>query len=106
MCSMYWTIKDISLSCPRCGKKGVWNIQTHFLGEVGSCLNYYALGQKVSELRGVKRAMLDGINEDFIGGCPECGQTILFGAEIEDEYVKSVFPLADTKDAPSKETYT
>lgn len=72
---MYWNIKA-EVACPRCGKVEERELQTHWMGEIGSCLNHYRLGEKVEELKGVTAAVLDGTNDDFITNCREgCGES-------------------------------
>lgn len=109
MCSMYWTLLVNGLWCPTCGGRGrgrtrvvntladaapEWELQTHFMGEPGSCVNYYRLGQAVPELKGVT-VRLDGTNDDFVGSCPHCDAFLLFGAEILRSVVVAVWPLED-----------
>jgi len=48
------------------------------------------LGEKVYELRGIKEALLDGSNDDFIGSCHMCEAWIDFGAKIVNEAVVEV----------------
>jgi len=93
MCTMYWTIKDVRLKCPKCKKISMWELQTHFMGEAGSCLNYYKLGEKVWELKGIEFATLGGENDSFIGDCPHCNEYINFGAKIKDETIVKIFQL-------------
>lgn len=93
MCTMYWTIKEIELECPVCNKVGIWELQTHFMGDVGSCLNYYKLGEKVLELKGIKSATLDGRNDDFIGICSRCDKYINFGAKIKNETIEEILSI-------------
>lgn len=80
------------MKCPKCGKQGMWNLQTHFMGDFGSCVNEYKLGEKVEELKGVS-VLLDGKNDDFIGDCPHCGKFFDLGANIIKGRVEKVFIL-------------
>ena len=59
MCSMYWTL-TADIACPNCGVVKEQEMQTHWMGEVGSCVNYYQLGQKIEELKGIQAAVADG----------------------------------------------
>lgn len=85
MCSAYWTITDINFTCPSCKEVSVIDLQTHFMGEVGSCSNYYKLFEHVPELRNMSVTLED----DFIGDCPKCKNFFDFGAEISDGMVIS-----------------
>lgn len=91
MCSQYWNL-NTKVKCPNCGKTRVWNLQTHFMGDIGSCVNEYKLGEKVDELDTVS-VVLDGTNDDFIGDCPNCDKFFDFGAEIVEGKVERVFIL-------------
>ena len=88
MCSQYWNL-NIDLTCPKCGKKSEWNLQTHFMGQIGSCVNYYTLDQQIVELKGVT-VKLNGENDDFIGDCEKCGEFFDLGAEIKKGKVMQV----------------
>ncbi len=92
MCSAYWNLM-VELTCPSCGEKGEWELQTHWMGEVGSCLNRYRLGEKVQELAGIMSAAMDGANDSFISNCPSCKQYFDFGGAVKDEAVESVYVL-------------
>lgn len=85
---MYWNL-NTRLKCPNCGKVSLWNLQTHFMGEVGSCLNNYKLKEKVEELKGVS-VLLDGRIDDFIGDCEYCDKFFDLGGEIKDGKVEKV----------------
>lgn len=88
MCSQYWNLKA-KLTCPSCGKSKMWEVQTHFMGDYGSCLNYYKLGEKIEEL-GNMTITLDGKLDDFIGQCSTCGKFFDLGAEIIDGKVEKL----------------
>jgi hypothetical protein len=89
---MYWNLKA-RVTCPHCGIERDEQLQTHWMGEEGSCLNYYELGQRVTELHGIQAAELDGVNDDFISSCRQCGNWSTFGARIVNEAVVELFPL-------------
>lgn len=89
MCSAYWNLKT-KLKCPKCSNETVWDLQTHFMGEPGSCINEYELGQKVNELKKVT-VSLNGNDEGFCGSCPDCKKFFDLGAEINKGIVKKVF---------------
>lgn len=72
----------------------MWNLQTHFMGDFGSCVNEYKLGAPVTELNGVS-LNLDGKIDDFIGDCPKCGAFYEFGAYIVKGAVKEVYALQE-----------
>jgi len=91
VCSRYWNL-NTKVKCPNCGNKSVWNLQTHFMGDFGSCLNEYKLNEKVKEL-GNMSVTLDGNNDDFIGDCDDCGKFFDFGAEIKEGMVDKVYLL-------------
>ena len=90
MCSAYWNL-NTKLNCPACGKNGLWNLQTHFMGDFGSCLNQYKLGQKIKELSNAT-VSLDG-EEGFCGDCPYCKKFFDLGGEINKGKVVKVFFL-------------
>lgn len=94
MCSKYWNL-NTNIKCPKCGKQSMWNLQTHFMGDDGSCVNEYKLGEKVKELKGVS-VLLDGKNDDFIGSCPQCEKFFDFGSNIVKGRVNKVFILKAT----------
>lgn len=91
MCSQYWNLYT-NIICPKCERKSKWNLQTHFMGDFGSCVNHYKLGEKVDELKGVD-VLLDGRIDDFIGDCPKCGNYFDFGANIVKGKAERVFIL-------------
>lgn len=91
MCSKYWNLYT-QIKCPKCNKQGRWNLQTHFMGDDGSCVNEYKLGEKVKELK-VVSVLLDGKNDDFIGGCPHCEKFFDLGANIVKGRVEKVYIL-------------
>lgn len=94
MCSMYWNLVA-DITCPACGvvTEGA-ELQTHWMGDVGSCSNRYRLGEPVVELEGVDAARLPDAGDDFIGTCDDgCGAWIDFGARIEKGAVIEVWPL-------------
>ena len=62
------------------------------MGDIVSYANVYKLGQRVKELAGVS-LLLDGRNDDFIGGCPKCRVYFDIGAQIVVGKVKRVFFL-------------
>lgn len=92
MCSQYWNL-NTRLKCPNCGKARLWNLQTHFMGDFGSCLNEYKLKEKVEELKGVS-LILDGRIDDFIGDCPNCDKFFNLGAEIINGKIEKIFILS------------
>lgn len=93
MCASYWTV-DTKMTCPGCGKTTTWDLQTHFMGYLGSCEHYYKLGEKVHELEGVT-VLLDGRIDDFNGDCEKCGRFFNIGAEIVRGRVKRVWVLKE-----------
>jgi hypothetical protein len=93
MCSQYWNL-TAEVTCPHCGNVHEDTLQTHWMGEIGSCLNFYVLGERIPELHGIQAAVLDGVVDDFISDCRACGNWSIFGARIVDEAVVEVFPLA------------
>lgn len=98
MCTEYWNL-TADVECPK-GHRFTDELQTHFMGEGGSCSYHYRLGESVDELQGVS-VMLDGRNDDFIGRCPECDEHYYYGAEIIDGRVVRVWLL--TRDAAAAE---
>lgn len=93
MCSMYWNLIT-KMKCPECGKITLWNLQTHFMGSVGSYINNYKLGDKVPELKGVSITLNDKI-DDFNGDCENCGKFFDVGAKIIDGRVEEVFVIKE-----------
>lgn len=91
MCSAYWTVTDINFTCPFCNEDSVIDIQTHFMGDVGSCSNYYKLFEQVPELQNVSATLAD----DFTGSCPKCNNFFDFGAGIKDGKVISTYVIRD-----------
>jgi hypothetical protein len=97
VCSMYWSVWA-DVVCPSCGLEQRCDLQTHFMGEPGSCVNYYELGEPVEELAGVEAATLNGENDDFCAFCT-CGKFWLLGARIENGAVVAVWALPDKEGA-------
>ena len=98
MCSAYWNLEAI-VTCPQCHKRKTWTLQTHFMGDFGSCVNHYTLGEPVEELADMN-VRLDGMQEGFIGNCPKCGASFDFGANIIGGKVEQVFPVHSERVAP------
>jgi hypothetical protein len=92
MCSSYWNLKNVGFTCPECGALTSDDLQTHFMGDVGSCSNWYVTGQTIPELAGVSVTLGRGGPDTFIGGCPECDAIIDFGAKIVNGVVVEVWP--------------
>ena len=90
MCNAYWNLR-VDVECPK-GHRYSDELQTHFMGEPGSCLNYYALGEPVEELQGVT-VVLDGRIDAFIGECKDCKAFYDCGAEIIEGRVTRVWAL-------------
>ena len=91
MCTKYWNL-NTKMKCPNCGKASIWNLQTHFMGDYGSCLNEYKLGEKIKELDNLS-VVLNGKNNDFIRDCPSCGKFFDLGAKIREGIVEKVYLL-------------
>lgn len=91
MRTKYWNL-NTRIKCPNCGKNSMWNLQTHFMGDFGSCLNEYKLNEKVKELGNIS-VTLDGKNDDFIGSCDYCDKYYDFGADIKESRVEKVYLL-------------
>ena len=93
MCSMYWTVKA-EAPCPECGSRRMRELQTHWLGEIGSCLNVYALGEPVLELEGIRTAVIDGLGDRaFVDSCEDCKAFTHYGGRVEDESIVEVWPI-------------
>jgi hypothetical protein len=92
MCSSYWNLKNVGFTCPECGALTSDDLQTHFMGVVGSCMNDYAIGQPIPELAGVSVTLGKDGPDDLIGRCLECDAMIDFGARIENGVVVEVWP--------------
>ena len=92
MCSDYWNL-HADWTCPVCGAVNVGSeLQTHWHGEVMSCVNRYGIGEPVAELAGVDAATLPEAGDDLIGDCDDCRTFIDFGARIENGAVVEVWP--------------
>ena len=95
MCSMYWTVKDVKFTCPACGVDGETDVQTHFMGEPGSCLNRYKIGDSIPECVGITASLgslSQGYPDDFIGDCPNCNALLDFAGRIEEGVLEDVWP--------------
>ncbi len=95
MCASYWNLKA-KMTCLCCGKTTIWELQTHFMGELGSYSHIYTTGETIPELQGVS-VRLDGRIDDFIGDCPKCEALFDVGAEIVEGKVTEVFILQQVK---------
>lgn len=93
MCASYWNL-DTKIKCPACGQTAVWNLQTHFMGYLGSCEHFYKLNAEIDELKGID-VLLDGRIDDFIGDCEKCGRFFDIGAKIVKGKVKKVWILSE-----------
>ena len=97
MCSMYWTL-IAKEACPSCGEVQEIQMQTHYMGEPGSCLRTYVIGEPVEELQKIEKARLgafeEGCPDDFVDSCNSCNAWIKFGAEIKDGMVVRIWPYA------------
>jgi hypothetical protein len=92
VCSAYWNL-HAGWTCPACGHENTdAELQTHWMGEPGSCINRYRLGDPVAELAGITAATLPDAGDDFIGDCDECGLYVDFGGRIENGAVVEVWP--------------
>lgn len=85
MCSMYWTL-IAEVTCPSCGTTYEDEMQTHWMGEAGSCVNYYRIGQPIPELAGVATAAdAEPYSDDaFWTECPKCEWSADLGVEVEN----------------------
>jgi hypothetical protein len=93
MCSAYWNL-IATWTCPKCGHENAdSNLQTHWMGDSGSCSNRYRLGEPVAELEGIASAVLNGKNDDFIASCDDCHEFIDLGGRIENGTVVEVRPV-------------
>jgi hypothetical protein len=101
MCSMYWNLMA-DVACPKCGKVERRELQTHWCGEAGSCVNRYELGQPVEELQGIEAANLPS-DELFVTTCGTCptensnGYFFDCGARIENGAVVRVWPIENNE---------
>jgi hypothetical protein len=93
MCSRYWNL-TAAFTCPGCASHTEDELQTHWLGVDGSCIDHYRPGEKAFELRGILSAVLDGSFDAFTGYCGECGARVRFGARIVDEAVAEIWPVS------------
>ena len=93
MCASYWNL-DTKMKCPNCGKTSIWNLQTHFMGYLGSFSHNYKLNAAIPELKEVS-VILDGRIDDFIGDCPKCEKFFDLGAEIINGKVVKVWILKE-----------
>jgi hypothetical protein len=93
MCTRFWNLKA-RFVCPSCGETVENQLQTHWLGDDGSCIDHYAIGERAWELRGILSAIVDGTHDNFSGHCERCDASIDFGARVLNEAVVDVWPLA------------
>jgi hypothetical protein len=88
----------VEYDCPICDAHQVDGLQTHFMGDFGSCVNYYVIDQPVEELRGIHAAGLgEGMADDFVSVCRNCRGFVDWGARIENEAVVEVWPYRWTR---------
>lgn len=103
MCSSYWNLEAVVI-CPSCGEQDLWQLQTHFAGDYGSCVNYYKIGETVQELvtEGAENITLtsEEIGDEFISSCPSCNESFNLGAEIRDSAVQFVWTLEKEQKMP------
>ena len=102
MSTEYWNLKA-RVTCPHCGNEHEDNLQTHWMGEDRSFLNYYSINERIPELHGIQSAVLDGVKDDFSSFCRKCRNSSSFGARIVDEAVVELFalPIESTAALPS-----
>jgi hypothetical protein len=85
---MYWSLIT-TFECPCCGATNSdAELQTHWLGDIGSCLNRYRIGDRVAELRGITAAHMEG--DSFVARCSACDCWLSYGAEVKDEAIISI----------------
>jgi|ERR1035437_2221015 predicted nucleic-acid-binding Zn-ribbon protein len=99
MCASYWSLNVKSLICPYCGSlEVIEDLQTHFRGEPGDCLEYYELGQVIPNLKFIIFGTLSGFGDNLITSCRNCEKTLYYDAEIFNGTITGVsylpkFPL-------------
>ena len=86
MCSMYWTL-IAEITCPRCKKEQEQEMQTHSFGDIGSCVNYYKIGDKIEELQQVKSGEITKL---FSGECKLCKADFVVDAKIKDSRIVEI----------------
>ncbi len=87
MCTMYWNYTTTFI-CPTCEAAVEDDLQTHFMGEIGSCSNYYTAGERVHELGDFTGELPTG--DEFIGACSFCSTLVELPARISCGKVVSV----------------
>ena len=88
MCTEYWNLRA-DVRCP-VGHELSGDLQTHFMGDGGSCLYHYDMGEPVQELEGIT-VTLDARNDSLIAECKVCPAFYDFGAEIVEGRVMRVW---------------
>ena len=53
MCCQFWNLR-LQYECPMCGSLENGELQTHWMGDLGSCLDYFELGAPIAQLRGIE----------------------------------------------------
>lgn len=81
MCSSYWNLRA-TVVCPTCGLEAEDDLQTHDFGEMGSCVNYYRLGEPVEELANVERGYVT-----LTAVCQNCARLWDLRGIVEDHRV-------------------
>lgn len=90
MCSMYWNLTVPCLICPECGALEVASdLQTHFMGDVGDCLNYYKIGEQVPNLRNMTGRLSD-LGDCFVTNCNKCDAFLDYDGVVEKGVVTGV----------------
>lgn len=90
MCSQYWNL-TADFVCPKGHMNVGANLQTHYMGEIGSCSNWYKLNEPIPELAGITVTLGVGRVDDLIGDCDTCEKYYDFGARIVNGRVLEVW---------------
>ena len=79
--------------------KQIDEMQTHFMGQIDSCTNYYQLGQDIPELDGftgflgpLPEGWVQSERDDLISFCEGCEATVDLAAFILTGKVMAVWP--------------
>ena len=94
MCTAYWPLY-VPTACPACETTEERELQTHFMGEFGSCMNSYKMGDLITELQHWSGDVVPPLN-DMITGCynENCeADTLIYGFHVDNGRVTAVWPI-------------
>ena len=96
MCSAFWNLEVPALICPYCGGKVCENLQTHFRGEIGDCLQNYHIDEKIPNLIGLTGRLAE-MGDSLCSVCEDCNHYLDYDAVIRKGIIIGVEFLPDEK---------